>query len=333
MSKEKNIAVEADSEPPSVKHKRAKFQEDQKAFESCIYSEIEKFDSFDIPFIGMKGIFLRDIYYGKIDRFFDDIDIVIQSKNASVFYEKLKSIGYEIEPRTFYDMPAFKMKIHPEQYLQNTQTLMMRNPRHKVSLDLHSNLNITNVHFTDSVTRFDTDEFLFNSKPFGNYKNVRIFECHDNLCILMRHLMKHHVFYGKTQTGLNTALQHLLDLAVIINSDEFDDLVLYSKVEKYNIPSEAIFCLTLYNKLFTSCIPVDITPYKKLLKKSNYRPTWFPILKAELNMKIEDIMLGNYSEYFPKLQKAVNRCESLKSKNLNWALQALVLSLNINKLL
>lgn len=38
-------------------------------------------------------------------------------------------------------------------------------------------------------------------------------------------------FYGKTQTGLGTPIQHVLDLAVIINSDDFDDTLLYERAK------------------------------------------------------------------------------------------------------
>lgn len=58
--------------------------------------------------------------------------------------------------------------------MDNTQTLMLKNKNNGVPIDLHSNLNITNAHFTKSNTKFDTDEFFKNSKPFKSYKNIRV---------------------------------------------------------------------------------------------------------------------------------------------------------------
>lgn len=50
-------------------------------------------------------------------------------------------------------------------------------------------------------------------------------------------------------------------------------------------------------------------------------------------MKISDLMIGDFGEEFPKLQKAVDFCESLTIENLNWFIQAFILSLNIKWLI
>ena len=61
-----------------------------------------------------------------------------------------------------YDNPFISMKFIPDKYMDNTQTLMLKNKNNGVPIDLHSNLNITNAHFTKSNTKFDTDEFFKN---------------------------------------------------------------------------------------------------------------------------------------------------------------------------
>ena len=210
---------------------------------------------------------------------------------------------------------------------------MMINSKKNISIDIHSNLNITNAHFINSPTKFDTKILFDNSVPFETYKNIRTLELHDNLCILFRHLLKHHVFYGKTQMGLQTPIQHVLDLAVLINSNDFDIDMLFKRVIKYNIVPEAIFCLNLYNKIFKSCKQIDIIPYLNYLNKINYKFTWKPVLMGSLDMDVEDVMIGNYEKKFPKLQHAVNFSQSMPSEFLNWLCQSFIISFSIKYLL
>ena len=231
ISKKKNIGTAVYNKNKQIEEKQIDLLYKQKIFNEVVCNELDKFDRINIPIIGMKGVFIQHEYYKSLDRVFDDIDILVPSYNAQSFYEGLKNIGYRIELRTMYDNPFISMKFIPDKYMDNTQTLMLKNKNNGVPIDLHSNLNITNAHFTKSNTKFDTDEFFKNSKPFKSYKNIRVFEKYDNLCVLIRHLMKHHVFYGKTQTGLGTPIQHVLDLAVIINSDDFDDTLLYDRAK------------------------------------------------------------------------------------------------------
>ena len=333
ISKKTNIGTAVYNKNKQIEEKQIDLLYKQKIFNEVVCNELDKFDRINIPIIGMKGVFIQHEYYKSLDRVFDDIDILVPSYNAQSFYEGLKNIGYRIELRTMYDNPFISMKFIPDKYMDNTQTLMLKNKNNGVPIDLHSNLNITNAHFTKSNTKFDTDEFFKNSKPFKSYKNIRVFEKYDNLCVLIRHLMKHHVFYGKTQTGLGTPIQHVLDLAVIINSDDFDDTLLYERAKKYNIIPETLFCLLLYNKIFVSGRYINMNPYINELNKLNYEFKWLPILKTAIDMKISDLMIGDFGEEFPKLQKAVDFCESLTIENLNWFIQAFILSLNIKWLI
>ncbi len=324
----KNIAVPAEGESEEISKKREELRNKQKNFEETVYGEIEKFEGAHIPVIGMKGVFIKDGYYGNIERFYDDIDLVTESGSASRFYEYLKGIGYRVATRTMYDAPGINMKVAPKRYMENTQTLMLENKERRVEIDLHSNLNITNVHFTKSNTRFDTTEYFKNSKQYKDYKYIRVFEVHDDICVQMRHLMKHHIFYGKTQTGLATPIQHILDIAVLINSPQFDEKALYERVKKYNIAAEAVFCLMLYNGIFESGRRVEAEPYMKLLEETRPKPQWLPVLCAALRMKTEDVMVGDFSKEFPKMQRAVERCENIPAEKVGWAAEALVLSLN-----
>ncbi len=324
----KNIAVPAEGESEEISKKREELRNKQKNFEQMVYGEIEKTEGACVPVIGMKGVFIKDGYYGSIERFYDDIDLIVESTSAAKIYEYLRDFGYKIDPQTLYDAPGINMKVAPMRYMENTQTLMLRDMKRKIEIDLHSNLNITNAHFTKSNTRFDTKEFFKNSKQYKDYKYIRVFEVHDDICVQMRHLMKHHIFYGKTQTGLATPIQHILDIAVLINSPQFDEKVLYERVKKYNIAAEAVFCLMLYNGIFESGRRVEAEPYMKLLEETRPKPQWLPVLCAALRMKTEDVMVGDFSKDFPKMQRAVERCENIPAEKVGWAAEALVLSLN-----
>ena len=113
----------------------------QKIFNEVVCNELDKFDRINIPIIGMKGVFIQHEYYKSLDRVFDDIDILVPSYNAQSFYEGLKNIGYRIELRTMDDNPFISMKFIPDKYMDNTQTLMLKNKNNGVPIDLHSNLN------------------------------------------------------------------------------------------------------------------------------------------------------------------------------------------------
>ncbi len=333
LEKDKNLATCGIIEESEVVEKRTNMLMQQKNFDKKVHEELLLFDSINIPIIGIKGLFLKNKYYGNIERVFDDIDILVSSDNAQNLYKELLKLGYHIKFKTMYDNPIFNMKFFPKTYMDNTQTLMMFNTHKKVSIDIHSNLNITNAHFVKSTTKFDTNIFFENSIQFGDYKNIKCLELHDNLCVLFRHLLKHHVFYGKTQTGLETPLQHILDLAVLINSNEFEEDKLFIVSTKYNIVPEALFCLNLYNKIFKSCKKVEISPYLNKLENINYEFTWKPILMASLNMSIEDLMIGNYGNEFPKLQKAVSISQSIPIGILDWLCQAFIISFSVKYLL
>ena len=58
--------------------------------EKIIKQELEIFDSFDIPFIGMKGPFLKSEYYESIPRVYNDLDLLVESINVSEFYNLLR---------------------------------------------------------------------------------------------------------------------------------------------------------------------------------------------------------------------------------------------------
>lgn len=333
LKQDKNLATCRFIDESEVVEKRTNLLIQQKNFDEKVYQELSLFDTFNIPIIGIKGLFLKNNYYGNIERVFDDIDILVSSDNAQELYRKLLKLGYHIKFKTMYDNPIFNMKFFPKTYMDNTQTLMMFNSHKKISIDIHSNLNITNAHFVKSSTKFDTNILFENSTQFGCYKNIKSLELHDNLCVLFRHLLKHHVFYGKTQTGLKTPLQHVLDLAVLINSNEFDENKLFFNSIKYNVIPEALFCLNLYNKIFVSCKPINTLPYLKKIEKSNCKFTWKPILLESLNMHIEDLMTGNYGNYFPKLQNAVEFSQSIPIGILDWLCQSFIISFSIKHLL
>ena len=50
-------------------------------------------------------------------------------------------------------------------------------------------------------------------------------------------------------------------------------------------------------------------------------------------MKVEDVMVGNYKDYFPKLQRAVEFSKIFNNKVLEWVIQGFIVSFSIEKLL
>ncbi len=333
LQDEKNLINASALNNFEIESKRKDLISKQEIVYKTMYDELKLFDSINVPIIGLKGLFLKNLYYDSLPRKFGDIDILVSSDNAKPLYNGLRKLGYHIEYKTLYDNPIINMNIIPKFYMDNTQTLMLINPKKKISIDIHSNLNITNAHFVKSETKFNTDELFSNSIPFDDFTNIYALEPHDNLCFLFRHLLKHHVFYGKTQSGLETPLQLVIDLALIINSDDFNEDTLLKKTQKYNIIPEAIFCLNLYNKIFINSKQIDILPYLSILDNIKYKIKWKPILLASLNMKVEDVMVGNYKDYFPKLQRAVEFSKIFNNKVLEWVIQGFIVSFSIEKLL
>lgn len=333
VSRRKNIFLAQNINIIQLEKKRSELLLQQEIVDEKVYNEIELLDSLNIQFLGFKGLFLKKDYYDDYPRFYKDIDILVRSDDAKLFYEGLKKLGYQIKLKTMYDNPLLNMRIFPKIYMDNTQTLMLINKDKNISIDLHCNLNITNAHFINSATNFQTDELMEHSQKFDNFENARTFEIHDNLCFLFRHLLKHHVFYGKTQAGLKTPLQHIFDIAVIINTELFDEKVLFDRVVKYNIIPEALFCLNLYNNIFKSGKYIEITQYLQKLDNANQHIKWKPILLASLEMPIENLMIGNFNKYFPKLQYAIDCCELLPSYKFNWFIQSFFISFFVDKLL
>ncbi len=298
----------------------------QKAKEKIIEEELDLFDSFGIEIIGIKGPFIKDEYYGEIPRVYNDLDLLVRSDDAKYFYEKLKNCGYKIKSKTFYDNPIINMKLLPKLYMENTQTLMLYNKEKGVSIDLHSNLNITNAHFTKTTTKFSTEEFFENSKQFKSFSNIKQLDIYDNLCYIIRHLLKHHIFYGKTQIGLKTFIQHIMDFAVIVNSENFSEKHFIERIIKYNLSAESVFCINLYNSIFLNCRIIGIEEFYKIYKSIEKSCKWRSILETSLNMDITDLMIGNFCFDFPILYHCVEFCQNIKNKKLGWFLQALIVN-------
>lgn len=322
----KNLLFKNDTTNDSLNKQKEKLIQSQYIFESKLQDELMKINSINIPIIGFKGIFIKEKYYGNIPRTSGDIDIIVSSDKAKKVYKALKKLGYYIEPKTYYDNPIMSINLFPVNYMEKTQTLMLKNKNNKIEIDMHCNLNITNAHFIKTETKFDTSVFFNNSEPFFSYANIRTLELHDNMCVLFRHLMKHHVFYGKTQSGLATPIQHILDLAVIINCHAFNEETLKEKVIKYNVLPEAIYCLNLYNKVFINQKQINIQPYMDLLNNEHIHFKWKPIFDASLSMPVEKVMIGDFKNEFPKLQKIVDSCEKISNFKLNTLIQGLFIN-------
>lgn len=321
----KNIIYSNDENIKIIKTKEEILKK-QKSKEIIVKEELQKFDEFGIPFIGMKGPFIKSEYYGTIPRIYNDLDLLVSSDNAQCLYYNLKHLGYRIKTKTMYDNPVFNMKYIPKKYMENTQTLMMINKSNGISIDMHSNLNITNAHFVKTSSNFSTCELFKNSQKFEHYNNILQLELHDNLCFVIRHLLKHHIFYGKTQTGLRTILQHLMDFAVLLNSTNFSEEIFKKKIIEYNIIPETIFCILLYNNIFISGRKINISDYISLFNSSNEPCKWYPIIEASLKMDITDIIIGNYEKYFPKIYKSVEFCQNIPNYKIGWTIQALFLN-------
>lgn len=325
ITMKKNI-IFANIKNIEIAERKEKILSQQKKKDKLIRKELELLDSFEIPFIGMKGLFIKSEYYGSIPRIYNDLDLLVSSDLAGPFYAKLKLYGYKIKPKTYYDNPLLSMKFFPKYYMENTQTLMLYNKEKDISIDLHSNLNITNAHFVNSVTKFSTEKLFENSKAYNHYNYIRQLEIHDHLGFVIRHLLKHHVFYGRTQTGLKTVLQHIMDFAVLVNTKEFSYDRFINKIIELNIVPETLFCVNMYNKIFTNNKKIDISPLYKIMNTKKINCHWKSILNSSLDMNITDLMIGNFSENFPKIYTSVEYCQKIKNFKLAWVLQALILN-------
>ena len=129
LNKNQNLAAVPFDDSFEIVQKRNLLLSKQRILSEKILDELNLFDCLDVPIIGLKGVFLKNKYYGLIDRSFDDIDILVSSINAKKMYNGLRELGYHIELKTMYDNPIINMKMIPEYYMNNTQTLMMINSK------------------------------------------------------------------------------------------------------------------------------------------------------------------------------------------------------------
>jgi len=329
----KNIVAAETAENPSSIKMRETFLLSQKCLDKKAKEDLFFLDSLNIPIIGLKGPFIKDVYYGSIDRFYTDIDLLVSSADARKLYEAFLHLGYRIRSSSRWDSPAIKMRLCPEKYMNRTQALMMCDKNNNIRVDIHSNLNITNAHLTRYNTNFDTSRFFENSMPYKTYKNINTLDLHDELCYVCRHLMKHHVFYGRWQMGLGTPIQLVLDVAVIINSSFFNEDIFFDKAIEYSLIPEVLYCLNLYNKIFKSGKHIDTAKYKKMVDELNYKVKWKPLLLASLEMSIEDVMIGNFGKYFPALQYVIVRCKKIRLFRVSWFIQGVFVHAFIERLL
>lgn len=124
-------------------------------------------------------------------------------------------------------------------------------------------------------------------------------------------------------------VQHILDISTMLNSNNFNEKELFNRAVHYNIILESLFCLNLHNKIFSSCNDINIGRYLTYIRNDNTKYYWKPIILASLQMSPEDIMIGDYSAEFPKLQKAIEFSNLLPKKWMNWVFQRLFISFRI----
>lgn len=79
------------TEKPLVE-KRKSIINKQQIMEETLQNELLKFDAFNIPIIGLKGIFVKNEYYKTEPRMFNDLDLLVSSSDAYKLYEGLKSL-------------------------------------------------------------------------------------------------------------------------------------------------------------------------------------------------------------------------------------------------
>ena len=291
----------------------------QDKIQKLIFDEAKNICHFNQKVIGIKGCFLENRYYKKRDekRFYDDIDVVISSTNAYEFYLYLISNDYKIikDKHLFYNN-KFIFKLLKSKYMKMVHCVDLEKEfyidkkKYVLYVDLHRDLNVgldTHLNMTDLLNNSNKDqEENIDNENIGEYE----FSSIDYVSYLIIHMIKHLPYVNYYNTELSIDIQKIYDIFLII---EEHNIRLYDLEEYFNDINSLhyyVFFLKLYVDIF---IQSDVN-FSELIKKCKLK--WRNILEKIVEMPVYKIMLGDYSNNIPIINKAYTICKRFSNQNI-----------------
>jgi hypothetical protein len=262
------------------------------------FSLIDKFQTYNRKYVGMKGIFLQKAYYPETHtRLFGDIDIIAKIEDGYALYQLLKKSDFKLEKAKKFTEGTHGLSILRRFYLMHTQHIELYKRDSltglNIHLDLHANIN---ANSPSSKVTFNINRMIRESiqKTVENV-DFFVFSPEDHLLYLMFHTIKHlsYITYYANKKAIN--LQSLYDVAQVIAVENVDWEKFSRHAIEYNITPHISFFTKIYLDIFENSIPenviLSIAAHALSLKFK-----WKPIYKKIMNKKSCDLIIGDYSD-------------------------------------
>lgn len=260
----------------------------------------EIYDIFDNSsnLIGIKGIFLQNVYYSKnYIRLFGDIDLLTVAENGYQEYQTLRKIGYTlIKNSHYFENNHFTISVLRKKYFSNACHVELTRKidgKEKIILELHGNLNRCN----SGNVSFNVKKMFNRAKKVKTGNSIiKILSPEDNLAYLMFHTIKHlsYTSFIRTQNkSLN--LQNFYDVVQIIDNESVNWNLFLNIVCEFEI----LPFVSLYIKIFTDIFINKIPPYivNTIHKKTTQSHFfWKHIYDMVITLSAENIITGNFHD-------------------------------------
>lgn len=288
----------------------------QNELKRIINNEIEQICTYNKRIIGIKGCFLENNYYKSTDyeRYYKDIDIIVSDDLVYDFYLFLINKGYKIlkDKHLFYNN-SFLLRIMKDNYMKLVHCIDLEkeictnNSKHHVYIDLHSNLNV------GLDTNFIMPE-LYESSKKVKYKNYEIYELLplEYVSYLIIHMVKHLPYVNHYNTEISIDIQKIYDIFLLISNNN----VKTEELEKYFSKIKSLHYYVFFIKIYNDIFMHKNINYLELINKCNTK--WKNLLKDFVIMNISKIMLGDYEDDIPIINKAYDICCKIKDQNIRF---------------
>ena len=269
-------------------------------------------------FVGLKGYFLQCLYYPEeYTRLFGDVDILVNPNQGYNNYKKLKKNGYLLVNHE----GLYRRIIHSDFAITILKGLYTNNNKHirmkKEGLDiveLHTNIN-DNCTCT-CCNNFSIEKMVLDA-PIKRYQNMKfkVLKPEDNLIYLMVHAIQHLSYISLHGNSLSINLQKFYDVAQIISLEKINwDLFEYNTIA-YRSFSEVALFIKIFNDIFNTI------PQKTFRRIYNYTSEndfgWKSIYNKVMNMRVEDLILGDYNNV-PSIMKTYNKAKLKDKPEQEW---------------
>ena len=269
--------------------------------------------------VGIKGIFLQNIYYNKnYTRLFGDIDLLTVAENGYKEYRVLRNSGYTlIKNSHYFENNHFTISLLREKYFSNAchiELIKKIDGKEKIVLELHGNLNRCN----SGNVSFNVGKMLARAKKveIGN-SIIKILSPEDNIAYLMFHSIKHLSYTSFIRAQNKTLnLQDFYDIVQIIDNETIDwDLFLNIVCEFKILPFVSLY-IKIFTDIFDNKIPQNIVNaiHKKTAQSHFF---WKPIYDMVIVLSPDKIITGNFCD-IPFLDSIYNNAKNSSTPVKVW---------------